>query len=205
MAGESTVTMINVLLGKRLCELNVTDPTSMKHRKVAIEEDEGGRLTAEVAYGDAKKKLHVTALMGMFLAQLKKRLGEETKEAEEVIISLALPPNHAKDLSVERAYREASTIAGIVADKLFVADATDCLVATYTRKIAGLNPSEREHLEVGCLLLILLFILNRNSNDILFISWLNRASMCFCWTWATLTLLLVRPVLCAKITSIPNK
>ncbi len=94
----------------------------MKHRKVAIEEDESGRLTAEVAYGDAKKKLHVTALMGMFLAQLKKRLGEETRDAEEVIISLVLPPNHTKDPSVERAYREASTIAGIVADKLFVAD-----------------------------------------------------------------------------------
>eukprot|EP01032_Pedospumella_encystans_P019121 gene19121-21750_t len=154
VAGESTVTMINVLLGKRLSELNVIDPTSMKHRKVAIEEDESGRLTAEMAYGDAKKKLHVTALMGMFLAQLKKRLGEETKEAEEVIISLALPPNHAKDPSVERAYREASTIAGIVADKLFVADATDCLVATYTRKIAGLNPSEREHLEGKHVLLL---------------------------------------------------
>ena len=205
MAGESTVTMINVLLGKRLSELNVTDPTSMKHRKVAIEEDESGRLTAEVAYGDAKKKLHVTALMGMFLAQLKKRLGEETKEAEEVIISLALPPNHAKDPSVERAYREASTIAGIVASNLFVADATDCLVATYTRKIAGLNPSEREHLEVGCLLFMYLFILIRNCSDTLYISWLNRASMCCCWTWATPTLPLVRPVLCANFTSIPNK
>lgn len=140
--------MINSLLGKTLAELNQSDSTSMKHRKVAISEDESGRLTAEVAYGEGKKKMHVTALMGMFLAQLQKRIREETQDAGEVFISLALPPNHKKNPSVERAYREASTIAGIDMSKLFVADATDCLVATYARKISGLNPTERSHLEV---------------------------------------------------------
>jgi len=144
--------MINSLLGKTLAELNQTDATSMKHRKVAISEDESGRLTAEVSYGEGKKKLHVTALMGMFLAQLRKRIHEETQDASEVFISIALPPNHKKNPSVERAYREASTIAGIDMAKLFVADATDCLVATYARKIAGLNPTERSHLEVHSLL-----------------------------------------------------
>lgn len=154
VAGESTITMINSLLGKTLAELNQTDTTSMKHRKVAISEDESGRLTAEVSYGEGKKKLHITALMGMFLAQLKKRIHEETQDASEVFISLALPPNHKKNPSIERAYKEASTIAGIDMAKLFVADATDCLVATYTRKIAGLNPTERSHLEVPhCVLL----------------------------------------------------
>lgn len=149
IGGENTVAMLNALMGKTLTELQSEDAEALKHRKVAVTADEKERLVVEVAYGENKQKMRVTALMGMFIARLKKRIREETEGSSETWISVALPPNHKKHPSVERAYREACTIAGLDMAKLFVADAADCLVATYTRKLSGLNPAERGHLEVG--------------------------------------------------------
>ena len=148
ISGDSTVAMLNNLMGRTLDDLQKSDPDSLKHRKVPISRT-SERLTAEVTYADQKQKMHVPALMGMFIAKLKKRVWEEIGEtAADTVLSFALPPNHRNTPSVERAYREACTIAGINESKLFIADAADCLVATYTRKLSGLNPSERSHLEV---------------------------------------------------------
>lgn len=148
IGGENTVAMLNVLMGKTLAELKSTDSKALKHRKVPVIADGQERLMVEVAYGENRQKMHVPALMGMYMSQLKKRIREETDGSSETWISMALPPNHKKSPSVERAYREASIIAGLDTNKLFMADAADCLVATYTRKLAGLNPTERGHLEV---------------------------------------------------------
>jgi hypothetical protein len=155
--GDSTIAMFNLLMGKTIAELQKSDPVNMQHRRVPITADESGRLLAEITYNDKKQQMHVTAITGMFLAQLKKRIREET-EGEDVHISMALPVNHKQSPSVERAFREAATIAGLEQAKVFTADAADCLVATYTRKIAGLNPSERGHLEVIFPLLLVVYV-----------------------------------------------
>ena len=148
--GKSTVAMMNNLMGKTLEEAKKSDPLSMMHRKVSITSDESNRLQAEIHYNHEKQKIHITSLMGMYIAQLKKRIQEETTDSN-VYISLALPTNHKENPSIERAYREAAVIGGINVDQLYITDASDCLVATYTRKLMGLNPAERAHLEVKSL------------------------------------------------------
>jgi hypothetical protein len=195
--GDSTVTMFNLLMGKTIAELQKSDAVNMQHRRVPITADDSGRLMAEVTYNDKKQKLHVTALTGMYLAQLKKRIREETVGAE-VQVSIALPVNHKHSPSIERAFREAATIAGLEQCKVFTADAADCLVATYSRKIAGLNPSERGHLEVSpsihstsVSVVTTDGLTHAQQNHRCVLTFhdlhIHRESTCCCWTWATRT------------------
>jgi hypothetical protein len=151
--GDSTVPMFNQLMGKTLAEVKASDELSMLHRKVPITADSGDRLQAEILYGNERKPFHITALTGMYLAKLNNRIKEDTPGCI-THISLALPVHHKNMPSVERAYKEACTIAGFDMSKVFFTDAADCLVATYTRKLSGLAPSDRSYLEV-CSSLIL--------------------------------------------------
>jgi hypothetical protein len=145
--GDSTVPMFNQLMGKTLAEVKTSDELSMSHRKVPITADSGDRLQAEILYGNEKKPFHITALTGMYLAKLNSRIKEETSDWT-THISIALPVHHKNTPSVERAYKEACTIAGFDMSKVFFADAADCLVTTYTRKLCGLAPADRSYLEV---------------------------------------------------------
>jgi hypothetical protein len=169
VAGESTVPMINQLLGRTLADIEKSDPLSLQHRKLPVAADVDGRLVVNMTYGEEKQQMHIAALMGLFIARLKARVQEVVSEEYAVAngttlaaaveaangagapfpyLSLALPPNFQTNThSVERGYRESCQIAGVDASKLFVCDAADCLVATYARKLNGLEPFERAHLE----------------------------------------------------------
>lgn len=145
IAGENTIPMFNMLMGKALDELN---ETVIQHRKVPVSLDENGRMQLEVTYGERKRAFHVAAVMGMFMAQIKKRVREVTPNDADIYFSFALPPNHSQAPAIERAYKEACVIGGMDLAKVAMTDKADCIVATYLRKISGLSVPERSYLEV---------------------------------------------------------
>lgn len=158
--------------------------TFTAHRKAPISSDEEGRLLANVTYNDKKSSLHVTSLLGMFLAKTVSRINDVY--GANVNLSFAVPPdcnpsvsrairegkNNSKILSLtaldppapEPAVRDHFTlynnhnhfypftgciIAGVDLKKVYTIDASDCLVATYSRKLQGLRAPEKASLEVS--------------------------------------------------------
>ena len=80
------------------------------HRKAPISSDEEGRLLANVTYNDKKSSLHVTSLLGMFLAKTVSRINDVY--GANVNLSFAVPPNC--NPSVSRAIREGKNISKIL-------------------------------------------------------------------------------------------
>ncbi|KAJ1429030.1 Hsp70 protein-domain-containing protein [Ochromonadaceae sp. CCMP2298] len=148
MAGESTVPSLGLLMGRSMAEAQASVEGAF--RRVQMDADSEGRLLATVTYAGEVKHIHATALMGMFLAAQAARV--EEVHGPDAVLALALPPNYHP--SVQRAYDEACRIAGIPAERVFYADAVDCLVAAYARKIGGLAAAERAHLEGRRVLLL---------------------------------------------------
>lgn len=143
IAGDSTIGMINTLIGKTLqqCQASAAFP----HRKVAFSTDPQGRLLASVSYCDHSEEIPVTALLAMFLTKLYERV-LDVVEQPKVAMAIAVAPNLSN--SAKRAFREACLIADISPSLVHLVDASDCLVATYERKLSALLPSERVQLEV---------------------------------------------------------
>ena len=167
--------MMNCLFGRNLSEVQSSAFTV--HRKAPITSDEEGRLQANVTYNDKKSSLHVTSLLGMFLAKTVSRINDVY--GSDVNLSFAVPPDC--NPSVSRAIREGKyllhtrvieqqheiipfcafycnlryifagcVIAGVDLKKVYTIDASDCLVATYSRKLQGLRAPEKASLEVSC-------------------------------------------------------
>jgi hypothetical protein len=140
--------MMNLLLGKNIEEVKSSAFTS--HRKAKISNDDKGRLLAEINYKDEKSNVFITSLLGMFLAKTVARITDVY--GPTVKLSFALPSDY--NSSVPRAVREACTIAGIDLKIVSTIDASDCLVATYARKIQGLRAPEKASLEGKTVVLI---------------------------------------------------
>ena len=206
ISGDSTVPMINQLLGKTFPEVKSSAFNS--HRKATITADAGGRLSAEISYNDETSSKHITSLLGMFLAKTVSRITDVY--GPNVNLSFAMQPDC--NSSVPRAIREGDMkadnyfiachdenvsnsifeisllwaicsymashyayailwgasshiskndnflcpllvflgclIAGIDLKKVSTMDASDCLVATYARKLQGLRAPEKASLQV---------------------------------------------------------
>ena len=143
VSGDYTVPMINTLLGKRFPD--VESSTFNPHRKAAIKGDNQGRLYVDVNYCDETKSILITPLLGMFLAKTAARINDVY--GSEMKLSFALPPNYSP--SVSRAIKEACRVANIDLNRITTMDSTDCLVATYARKLQGLRGPEKANLEVN--------------------------------------------------------
>jgi hypothetical protein len=89
--------MINLLFGKTISQVQST-----AHRKAPIASDSEGRLTADVVYNDEKSSIHITSLLGMFLAKTVSRIHDVY--GPNVNLSFAVPPDC--NSSVPRAIRE---------------------------------------------------------------------------------------------------
>ena len=100
--------MMNCLFGRSLSEVQSSAFTA--HRKAPISSDEEGRLLANVTYNDKKSSLHVTSLLGMFLAKTVSRINDVY--GANVNLSFAVPPNC--NPSVSRAIREGKNISKIL-------------------------------------------------------------------------------------------
>jgi len=140
-SGDSAIPMINLLAGKTL-----NDTVQSKifiHQKCRLLSDSNDNLCAEVTYCENKEVIPITALLGMFIAKLWERI--TAVNGPEVLLSFALTPNYLP--STARAYIEACEIAGVDTSKVSLVDASDCLVSTYERKIAGLRAPERALIE----------------------------------------------------------
>ena len=92
--------MMNCLFGRSSSEVQSSAFTA--HRKAPISADKGGRLLADVTYNDKKSSLHVTSLLGMFLAKTISRINDVY--GSNVNLSFAVPPDC--NPSVSRAIRE---------------------------------------------------------------------------------------------------
>jgi len=150
-AGESTVTMVNDLMGKTMEEIcSTTAATVFKHRRVPITQDVGGRLLAEVNYNGGPRKFFTTALMGLFLHQLHKHV--TSVNGNDTSLAFALYPNYPP--VTKRAYQDACVIAGIPPEKVVMVDMADAMIATYAWKIGHLDPEERQYLEGRHVLLV---------------------------------------------------
>jgi hypothetical protein len=92
--------MINLLFGKTISQVQSSAYTA--HRKAPITSDSEGRLTADVVYNDEKSSIHITSLLGMFLAKTVSRIHDVY--GPNVNLSFAVPPDC--NSSVPRAIRE---------------------------------------------------------------------------------------------------
>lgn len=92
--------MMNLLLGKKFSEVQSSAFTA--HRKAPITSDSEGRLSADIIYNDEKSTLHITSLLGMFLAKTVSRITDVY--GPNVNLSFAVPPDC--NSSVPRAIRE---------------------------------------------------------------------------------------------------
>jgi hypothetical protein len=132
--------MINVLLGKA----NETDMEISAHRRSKPISNQRGRLGVEFNYNDQTEHFTVASLLGMFLAKQVKRI--ESLYGKDVRLAFAMPPSFS--VSTARVIKEACSIAQVDTSKLFFADSSDCLIATYKKKLQGLRGPEIQALEV---------------------------------------------------------
>ena len=106
--------MMNLLMGKTLSEVHASPYTA--HRKAPITSDAEGRLQAEVTYNEEKLNIHVTALLGMFLAKTVSRITDVY--GPNVNLSFALPPDF--NSSLPRAIREGKSEHHLMLDKCMI-------------------------------------------------------------------------------------
>lgn len=139
-SSESTIALLNLLTGRNVAEISALN--SFNGRKLQLSDDEAGRTSIEVNFNDKVEKFPVTSLLGMFVAHLSEQI--DRSASPTATYCLVLPPNFTK--TTERAYREACVIGGIEESRLFTADAADCLVAAYARKVDGLGGPEQINL-----------------------------------------------------------
>jgi len=142
IAGESTIPMINNLIGKSFH--NIQQCYSFKHRKAMITEDELNRLQVEIMYCGVKQRIYVTSILAIYISNLWKRIIEVYGD-EGVLCSIALPHNY--DDNVKRSYNEACFIAGLQSSQYQLVDSVDALLATYIRKVTALTVQEKINLE----------------------------------------------------------
>lgn len=142
MSGDNTITMLNLLAGK-LSDEQAADITAHRRLKPVASPDTN-LLDFNVNYSDVDELFSSTSLLGMFLAQLFTRI--EAVRGVGVKIAFSLPYQHTS--SQARALAEACQIAGIDLGRVQFTDCSDCLVATYARKLQVLRPPERASLEV---------------------------------------------------------
>jgi heat shock protein 4 len=137
ISADSTIPLLNLMVGRELSEIQ--SMPCFVHSKLNISSDKENRLITSVNFQENEEDLHVTSLFGMLL----RHLYEEVHKAygNNAVVCFPLHPNASN--SVARAYKEAAQIAGLEENKIFLADSSDCLVATYARKITGLGGAEK--------------------------------------------------------------
>jgi molecular chaperone DnaK (HSP70) len=142
VASESTVGLLNVLVGRTIDEVHSLTSCHCLHRKIHVLVDEQGRLLVDVqrSNGDpAPLRLHVTSLLAMYLSHIHAQLVAAVRPAQ-ALVCFALYPHHSP--RVARAYHDACAIAGIPLENVRLVDASDALVTTYARKVSGLGGAE---------------------------------------------------------------
>jgi hypothetical protein len=140
-SSESTFALLNLLAGQSVDQIRALK--TLNGRKLPLSQDSLGRTSLEVTFNNQPETVYVTSLLGMFIAHLSEQIERAVPSAT---YCFALPPQSPKN--VERAYKEASLIAGIESTRVFLADTADCLVAAYARKVAGIGGPEKANLQV---------------------------------------------------------
>ena len=144
---ENAIASFNLLLGKKLTDIQRS--ILFSHRKSQFVED-NGEVLVTVAYNSTEKQFSIQALVGMFLAKLSERVTEV--HGNNFRLAFAVPPT--ANPTYHRALLDACEIANIETAKVAMFCSSDCLVATYARKINGLRPPERAALEGKCIVLV---------------------------------------------------
>ena len=144
---ENAIASFNLVLGKSFAEIQKS--ALFPHRKSKFSED-NGRVLVTVSYNGAEHQFSVPALVGMFLAKLAERVTEV--HGSNFKLAFAVPPTATPQY--HRALLDSCEIAHLDAAKIALYSSSDCLVATYARKINGLRPPERVALEGKCVVLI---------------------------------------------------
>ncbi len=140
IAGDSTVSMLNLLAGK----LEQSDKDLISHSRINLVSSSSG-LSAEVSYCDKKETFLITAVLGIFISKLYQRAC--AVYGEDIHLTFVLSPQF--EMSVPRAIKEACEIASISISSISFADASDCIVATYGRKLLALRGFEKSNLAVS--------------------------------------------------------
>lgn len=145
ISSESTLTLMNLLLGKAQDD----DPQVAAHRRISLSVDKGV-ICGEFSYGGEKQVMSVTAVCGIFISKLHERV---KNLHGDVTYAFSLPPSY--DVSIARAIKESCVIAGVDITKVVFVDSADSLVATYGRKLMALKGPERSTIEVRLISIIL--------------------------------------------------
>ena len=139
ISGDSTLSMINLLMGK----IQESDAEVAVHRRIKVMQSEQ-LLSIQVNYCSQTEQFSVTSVLGIFVAKLWERILQVHGADCRIVFSLG--PRF--DISIARALTEACTIAGIDLARVAFADASDCIVATYARKLQALRGAEIIGIEV---------------------------------------------------------
>ena len=143
IAGESTLPMLNVLLGKSLDEIKALEITAhIKPSLVATDNSEV--VGVGMTYCGESKTFPINALGGMYIAKLWDRVVEVY--GTDVNIAFSLPTSFSD--TAAKALYDSCTIAGVDTSKVSIVDSSDSLLSTYSRKLSALRPAEKANLEV---------------------------------------------------------
>lgn len=139
-SSESTIALVNLLVGRTYEELQ--NLSTMNGRKLKFTKDDAGRVSVDITFRDQTETLPLSGILGMFLSHIGGPIAEVSHPT--ATYCFALSPNYSTAL--EKAYRDACAVAGIDESRVFIADAADCLVAAYARKVTGLGGPEKINL-----------------------------------------------------------
>lgn len=138
IAAELTLPLLSMMVGRSLDEVKAQPWYA--HLRVPVDADEAGRLFMTVNHDmvledDHINRFSVTALLGMYIAQIAKQLG--TQEVSKYCFSAPIA-----NASVYQNLLQACVIGGLPAEQVAFVDPAVALVAAYGRKITGLGGPE---------------------------------------------------------------
>jgi len=140
LAQSATDTLpLIVLAGKNYGE-SIESPLSCHRRIKFIEEN--SKLVAEIMYCNELKTFTVPQLLAISLSKMYQRI-LKVYGADTHLVFPTIPGGCKK---YEKAIRDSCYIAGIDLNKVTTMDPVDCLIATYSRKLQALRPSDRSAL-----------------------------------------------------------